>query len=57
MLTEKEKLETLTVLGTDLNQVQDLDILMERLLSEARRFASADAGSVYIREGNMLHFA
>jgi HD-GYP domain-containing protein (c-di-GMP phosphodiesterase class II) len=57
MLTEKEKLETLTRLGTDLSLVQDLDMLMERLLSEARRFVNADAGSVYIREGDVLKFA
>jgi response regulator RpfG family c-di-GMP phosphodiesterase len=57
MLSEKEKLETLTRLGIDLNRVQDLDILMERTLTEARRFVNADAGSIYIREGGSLRFA
>ncbi len=57
MLSEKEKLQTLTRLGIDLNQVQDLDILMERLLTEARRFVNADAGSVYICEDSRLNFA
>ncbi len=56
MLSEKEKLDALTRLGIDLNQVQDLDILMERILTEARRFVSADAGSIYIRDKDMLHF-
>lgn len=56
MLSETEKLDVLTILGIELNQVQDLDILMERILSEARRFVNADAGSIYIREGEMLHF-
>ncbi len=56
MLSEKEKLDTLTLLGIELNQVQDLDILMERILSEARRFVNADAGSIYIRDGDSLHF-
>ena len=56
MLSEKEKLDTLTFLGIELNQVQDLDILMERILSEARRFVNADAGSVYTREEDLLHF-
>lgn len=50
MLTETEKLEGLTRLGIDLGQVQDLDLLMERVLTEARRFVNADAGSIYIRE-------
>ena len=57
MLSEKDKLDTLTRLGIDLNRVQDLDILMERILTEARRFVNADAGSIYIREGDRLQFA
>ena len=56
MLSAKEKLDTLTFLGIELNQVQDLDILMERILSEARRFVNADAGSIYTREEDLLHF-
>jgi len=56
MLSEKEKLDTLTRLGVDLNQVQDVDILMERILTEARRFVNADAGSIYIRDKDKLHF-
>ncbi|MGD9080793.1 MAG: HD domain-containing protein [Desulfobacterales bacterium] len=56
MLNEKEKLDALANLGIDLSRVQDLDIMMERILTEARRFANADAGSIYIREQNLLHF-
>lgn len=56
MLSEREKLDALTHLGIELNQVQDLDILMERILSEARRFVNADAGSIYIKDGETLHF-
>jgi len=57
MLTEQEKLERITTLGINLNQVHDLDILMETILTEARVFTNADAGSIYIREGNLLHFS
>ena len=57
MLTEREKLKSLTNLGIELNQVHDLDILLERILTEARRFVNADAGSIYLREGNLLHFS
>jgi HD-GYP domain-containing protein (c-di-GMP phosphodiesterase class II) len=57
MLSETEKLEALTRLGIDLGQVQDLDLLMERVLTEARRFVNADAGSIYIREQDRLHFS
>jgi response regulator RpfG family c-di-GMP phosphodiesterase len=56
MLTEKQKLEVLTQLGTELNQVKDLDILMEHILTEARRFVNADAGSIYIRDTHQLRF-
>jgi hypothetical protein len=40
MLTEKEKLDTLTHLVIELNQVSDLDILMEHILTQARRWIS-----------------
>ena len=56
MLSEKEKLDALANLGIDLSRVQDLDIMMERILTEARRFANADAGSIYIREQDLMHF-
>ena len=56
MLTEKEKLEALSLLGVELNQIQDLDILLERILTRARQFANADAGSIYIRHRDQLHF-
>lgn len=56
MLNEREKLDHLAQLGISLNQVKDLDILMERILTDARRFVNADAGSIYIRRGQMLHF-
>ncbi len=56
MLTEKEKIEALTLLGVELNQIQDLDILLERILTRARQFANADAGSIYIRNKDYLHF-
>jgi HD-GYP domain-containing protein (c-di-GMP phosphodiesterase class II) len=57
MLTEKEKLDSLTRLGIELSQVNDLDILMERVLTRARQFVNADAGSIYIRQGQRLHFS
>ncbi|MBP1721176.1 MAG: metal dependent phosphohydrolase [Deltaproteobacteria bacterium] len=57
MLTERQKLKVLTGLGIELNRVKDLDILMERILTEARLFVNADAGSIYIREGEDLHFS
>ncbi len=57
MLTEKEKIFKLTHLGIELNQVRDSDILMEHILKDAREFVNADAGSIYIRNGDSLVFA
>jgi response regulator RpfG family c-di-GMP phosphodiesterase len=56
MLSEKQKLDTLMVLGIELNRIHDLDILMERVLTRARQFVQADAGSIYIREDRRLRF-
>ncbi len=56
MLSEQEKLDSLRLLGIELSQINDLDILMERVLLRARQFANAEAGSIYIREGQWLHF-
>jgi HD-GYP domain-containing protein (c-di-GMP phosphodiesterase class II) len=36
-------------LDSELNQIQDLDLLLERILHEARKVVHADAGSIYIK--------
>ena len=56
MLSVREILEVLTNLGIELNQVNDLVILMEYVLAEARRFVNGDAGSIYIRDNDRLLF-
>jgi len=56
MISEKEKLDKLTQLGVELNQVRDMDILLEHVLKDARYFVNADAGSIYIRKDEMLDF-
>jgi HD-GYP domain-containing protein (c-di-GMP phosphodiesterase class II) len=35
-------------LDSELNQINDLDLLLERILFEARRVVNADAGSIYV---------
>jgi HD-GYP domain-containing protein (c-di-GMP phosphodiesterase class II) len=57
MLTEHQKIDVLINLSVELSQIKDLDILMEHILTEARRFVNADAGSIYIREGGHLVFS
>lgn len=57
MLNERQKLNTFAQLGIELNLVQGLDILMERILTEARHFVNADAGSIYRCEGEWMKFS
>ncbi|MBN2811872.1 HD domain-containing protein [Treponema zuelzerae] len=42
-----------------LNKIQDVDVLMEQILTEARKVVHADAGSIYVRDGDRLaiHYA
>jgi HD-GYP domain-containing protein (c-di-GMP phosphodiesterase class II) len=37
-------------LDSELNQIQDLDLLLERILQEARNVVHADAGSIYVKD-------
>ncbi len=57
MPARKEKLNRLLQFGIEISQVADLDLLIEKVLSEARNLLNADAGSVYIREGDKLKFS
>ncbi|MBN1293643.1 MAG: HD domain-containing protein [Candidatus Latescibacteria bacterium] len=54
---ELQRLRELIQLSTDLAEVKDLDVLMERLLQSARKFVNCDAGSIYIKEGDFLKFS
>ncbi len=57
MLSEKEKIELITQISLEINEVKDLDILLERILTHVRRFFNADAGSIYQRQGEELKFS
>jgi len=54
MGNEAERLKEIIRLDNELANVQDLDILLERILTEARKLSNADAGSIYIRDGDSL---
>lgn len=49
-MNEVDKLKKIIELDNELNTIQDLDILLERILFEARSITGADAGSIYIRD-------
>jgi HD-GYP domain-containing protein (c-di-GMP phosphodiesterase class II) len=57
MLERKQKLQKIIQLGIEVAQIGDLDVLLEKVLSEARSLVHADAGSIYIKEGNNLKFS
>ncbi|HUL01524.1 MAG TPA: HD domain-containing phosphohydrolase [Nitrospirota bacterium] len=57
MLSEKQKLAKIMKLGVEITEVKDVDVLLERLLHEARHLVNADAGSIYIKEGENLKFS
>lgn len=56
MTDEKTMLQEVLSIGLEVTQIKDIDILLERILEKARLLVNADAGSIYIREGNALRF-
>jgi HD-GYP domain-containing protein (c-di-GMP phosphodiesterase class II) len=53
MAEEKTDFRSIIRIDSELNQIQDLDLLLERILLEARRVVHADAGSIYVKEADM----
>lgn len=56
MLNQEEKINLITQISLDINEVKDLDMLLERVLANVRRFFNADAGSIYLKRGDKLKF-
>lgn len=52
-----EKLHRLLEITEELNHIKDIDSLLDNILFEARLFAKADAGSIYLKEGDKLRFS
>ena len=49
--------EALIQIGIALTSERNLAVLLERILTEARRFTRAEAGTLYLREGDTLRLA
>jgi len=47
-MKNEAELKLIIQLDSELNQIQDFDLLLERILYEARNVVHADAGSIYI---------
>jgi HD-GYP domain-containing protein (c-di-GMP phosphodiesterase class II) len=56
MPNENGKLQQLFEMTKEIEQVKDVDVLLEKILSVARKLANADAGSIYVTEGERLKF-
>ena len=50
MAAKRMNLKSIIEIDSELIQIQDLDLLLERILREARRVLHADAGSIYVKE-------
>ena len=51
---QRERLDRITTLGAELNGYHDLDLLMERILLEARKSCSAESGAVFLSDEQVL---
>ena len=52
--TQGDRLQTIGNVGIELNEIRDLDILMQHVLTEARHLVRAEAGAILTRDGEEL---
>src|SRR2546428_6741621 len=51
-----EAFRDLVQIGIALTSERDLSTLLNRIMAEARRFTRAEAGTLFLRENDQLHF-
>lgn len=56
MLTREKRFESLLKINHRLNYIEDLDAVLDNILTEARKLTTADAGTIYLRDGVELVF-
>ena len=57
MLSEREKIDLITQISLDINEAKDIDLLLEKILTNVRKFFNADAGSIYLKQDDELKFS
>jgi len=57
MMDDNQQLNEIIQLSEELNSIQDMDLLLEKILYEARTFLNSDAGSIQIKENDELVFS
>ncbi len=55
-MSAKPETKDLLKVIRDLHQIHDYNVLLERILHEARIFVRADAATLYLRDGEKLYF-
>ena len=53
----RSQVDAITRMGTELSRIHDFHLLMDRILAEARGLTRAEAGTIFVREGETLRFA
>ena len=53
-INHEDRLQHIIEIERELGEIQDVDVLLERILTETRRIVNADAGSIYVVEGDKL---
>lgn len=54
--SQKDNYFEIIKISEQLGQIKDVDSLLDRILSEARKITNADAGSIYLKKGDALSF-
>lgn len=57
MNCQDDMLKKILHFGLEISQIKDIDLMLEKILGEARVFTNCDAGSIYIKEGESLKFS
>ena len=52
----QEKITKLNKIGTALSANENIDVLLEMIVSEAKNLTNADGGTLYLVDGHNLHF-
>ena len=55
-MSNKSIYEKLIKKTLEFHEIRDIDLLLEKILQETRKFLNADAGTIYIKEDNDLLF-
>jgi putative nucleotidyltransferase with HDIG domain len=55
--SDQQKIQQMFDFSLEIAQVQDVDVLLEKILSAARKLVNADAGTIYIKTDQTLTFS